>query len=114
MALKSGCEGAFKMTARETIPDYRNNDTAPFIFFDQPIAWGTYGGIIQIELGARAMTATHNGEDERPAVTEIHIAARMRCSPVAARKLRDAIDRALVMFDRSQHAAAAAVDRLIA
>jgi hypothetical protein len=100
------------MTDREKILGYLNNENAPFVFFDGPIAWGTYGGIIEIEVGARAMTATHDGENELPAATEIHVVGRLRCSPTAARKLRDAIDRTLTMLDRSQDAMAAAVGKL--
>ena len=42
--------------------DYKNTETAPLIFFDGAIAWGTYAGVVQIELGARALCATTDGD----------------------------------------------------
>jgi hypothetical protein len=95
-----------------TMTAYKNTETAPIVFFDGPIAWGTYAGVIQIELGARCMSATTDGEHALPAAVEVHVAARLRCSPSAARKLRDAIDKTLTMLDRPQDAAAAVVGKL--
>src|SRR6202453_3093316 len=83
------------------ISTYRNTECAPTLFFDAPVAWPG-GAIIAVELGFRAMSPGGQGEGEGLAETECHIAGRLRCSPAAARLLRNALDKALNMSDRRQ------------
>lgn len=94
------------------IATYKNTETAPVIFFDGPVAWAIHDGVVAIELGIRAMVPVGDGEGEVPAGTEGHIAGRLRCSPAAARKLHEAIDKILTMLERSQSADAAVVGKL--
>jgi hypothetical protein len=89
---------------------YVNTLTAPVVYFDAPIVWGAFSGVIQIELGIRASVPSQGGEDVA-AETEVHVSGRLRCSPSAARRLRDALDRALAMLEQPQ-AAAAVVGKL--
>jgi hypothetical protein len=96
------------------ITTYRNTETAPTLFFDAPVAWAIHDGVVAIELALRAMVPVGDGEGEGEAGpdTEGHIAARLRCSPEAARRLRDVLDKTLTMLDRPQDAAAAVVAKL--
>jgi hypothetical protein len=82
--------------------DYKNTETAPLIYFDGAIAWGTYAGVVQIELGARAMCATTDGDLGAPAEVAVHVSGRLRCSPAAARQLRDVIDKSLAKPEQPQ------------
>jgi hypothetical protein len=69
-----------------------SSERAQFIYFDGPATFGTSGGVIQIELAAN--TIMPEGAGTR---TDVVITAHLRCSPGAARALKDAIDRALEM-----------------
>jgi hypothetical protein len=99
-------------SGHSSIAAYRNTETAPVVFFDGPVAWAVLDGVIAIELGVRAMVPVGEGEGEVGAETEGHIAARIRCSPAAARHLRDVIIQTLDMLDRPQNAAATALGKL--
>jgi hypothetical protein len=92
--------------------DYKNSESAPLICFSGAIAWGNYDGIVEIELGARALCATDDGAFGAPASVEVHVVGRLRCGPAAARQLRDVIDRALALPEKSQSADAAVVGKL--
>ncbi len=74
-----------------------SSELAPFIYFDGPATYGVSGGIIQIELAAN--TVVPEGAGTR---TDVVITAHLRCNPMAARGLRDAIDRALGMTGMEQ------------
>ena len=74
-----------------------SSELAPFIYFDGPATYGINGGVIQIELAAN--TVMPEGTGTR---TNVVITAHLRCSPGAARGLRDAIDRALAMTGMEQ------------
>jgi hypothetical protein len=88
--------------------DYKNTETAPLIFFDGAIAWGTYAGVVQIEFGARALCATTDGDLGAPAEVAVHVFGRLRCSPAAARQLRDVIDKSLEKLEQPHGADVAA------
>jgi hypothetical protein len=69
-------------------------------------------GVVAIELAIRAMVPHGDGEGPDGPDTEGHIAARLRCSPEAARRLRDVLDKTLERLGRPQDAAAPVVAKL--
>ena len=94
------------------ITTYRNTENAPTVFFDAPVAWSLHDGVVAIELAIRAMVPHGDGEGPDGPDTEGHIAARLRCSPEAARRLRDVLDKTLERLGRPQDAAAPVVAKL--
>jgi hypothetical protein len=82
---------------------YENVDTAPIVYFDIAPAHGVIGGAVQIELAVRILNAVSDGKVETKFITS----GRLRCSPVAALNLRNAIDAALVMMSEQPQAPAA-------
>ena len=85
-------------------PPFKNAPTAPFIFFDFAPAYGVLGGAIQVELAARTLIPDPNGTD---VATEVIPTAHLRCSPIAAGFLRDALTAALEMLTKLQEPSAA-------
>jgi hypothetical protein len=81
-------------------PPYKNADSAPFVYFDIAPVFGTMAGAIQIELASRILSPT----DDRKIATEFVTTGRLRCSPAAARELREAIDKSLELLAQSQEA----------
>jgi hypothetical protein len=90
-------------TEKNELIIYENVDTAPIISFDMAPAHGIMGGQVQIELACRILNAQSDGSVEIKFITS----GRLRCSPVAALSLRDAIDAALKMLEQPQQAPAA-------
>lgn len=70
----------------------QNSEQAPFIHFDGVAAFGSSGGTVQLELAANALAPV--GGSVR---VDLVMVAHLRCNPVAAMRLRDAIDKALQM-----------------
>jgi hypothetical protein len=92
-------------------PAYKNDDTAPFVYFDVVPTYGIMGGTIQIELAARTLTPNPNG----PPITEFVATGRLRCSLAAANQLREAIDKTIKMLmdaQAEQHSEPAAAAKL--
>jgi hypothetical protein len=89
-------------------PSFKNPDSTPFIYFDIAPFFGIMAGAIQIELAARTLSPT---QDERIS-TEFITTAHLRCSPAAARHLREAIDKSLEMLERPHEPLAASVGKL--
>lgn len=74
----------------------RNNDDAPFIFFDKVTVVGAMtGSVIQIELGATALS----GHADETTSAEVVTVARLRCSAEAATALRNATHHALKLLE---------------
>ncbi len=71
-----------------------SSERAPFIYFDGAVTYGVNNGAIQIELAAN--TIVPDGVTTR---TDVLISAHLRCSPAAARGLREAIEKALEMIE---------------
>jgi hypothetical protein len=94
------------------ITTYRNTENAPVIHFDAPVAWALHDGVVAIELAIRAMVPVGDGEGDVGPDTEGHITARLRCSPEAARRLRDVLDKTLERLERPQGAVAPIVANL--
>ena len=65
---------------------------APFIYSDGVTTFGVQTGVIQIELAANTTVPDGSGTK-----IETLIVAHLRCSPQAAKAIRDAIDKALAM-----------------
>jgi hypothetical protein len=85
-------------------PPYHERPDAPVVYFDLIAAHGIMNGAIQIELACRVLTPG-DGTDVTIGFTP---SGRLRCSPVAARGLREAIDAALKMLEQPQEAPTAA------
>jgi hypothetical protein len=65
---------------------------APFIYFDNVATWGLLAGLITVTLSAqRALVGTDGA-----AATDNVAIAYLRCNILAARSLRDALDKALL------------------
>lgn len=71
------------------------NATAPFIYFDAAVTFGTNNGVIEIELASRSIVPANGTRNE------VIMTAHLRCSPNAAASLREAIDKALAMLANS-------------
>ena len=85
------------------------NATAPFIYWDGVAAMGINNGAIELELCSRTMIPTPPSHETR---VEIIITAHLRCSPAAARLLREAIDKVLNMQNQAQQQPVATPGRL--
>jgi hypothetical protein len=83
--------------SKTTIPPFKNREDAPIIYFDLAPAFGVMAGAVQIELSARTLTPV---PDSTEVLIEFITAARLRCSPAAARLLRSSIDEALKMIEQ--------------
>jgi hypothetical protein len=81
----------------------KNLENAPVVYFDNAPAFGVMDGIIQIELAAGAISVGSGGE----AKLEFVSTARIRCSPAAAARLRDTLDKSLQMLAKSHDQCAA-------
>ncbi len=88
---------------KNELPVYENVETAPIVYFDMAPAHGVMGGLIQIELACRILNAQPDGSVETKFITS----GRLRCGPVAALNLRNAIDASLKMLEQPQQAPAA-------
>jgi hypothetical protein len=72
--------------------------TAPIIYFDYAPTCGIHAGVIQIELAARTLLPLGKGNvDSR--MVEV---GRLRCSPAAAKNLKEALEAALRMLEQPQ------------
>lgn len=94
----------------EVNPSFRDSTSAPFVYFDTAPVFGIVAGTVQVELVSRTLVPTVDGG----AKSEFQVTGRLRCSPQAARNLRDALSRALTMLEAppSDHAHAAHGEKL--
>jgi hypothetical protein len=77
-------------------PPYEHSGSAPFIYCDGSGAYGVMNGAIQIELASRILIPRADGGTDVKFVTTGHL----RCSPAAAKLIREAIDGALKMLEQ--------------
>ena len=77
---------------------YKTVSTCPLIYFDFVPTHGIMGGAVQIELAARTLAPSQAGG----VISETIEVGRLRCSPTAAKFLRDALDAALKMLENPQ------------
>ena len=91
-----------------TTPPYVNCEAAPVIYFDFVPAHGVIGGAIQIELAGRTLMPMPDGSVS----IEVLCTGRLRCSPIAAGFLRDALEAALKMLEQPQEQPAVASGKL--
>jgi hypothetical protein len=76
---------------------YVSIPTAPIIYFDYAPIHGMFAGaIIQIELAARTLSPLPNGS----VVSRMVEVGRIRCSPAAAKNLKEALEAALKMLEQ--------------
>src|SRR5947209_8432345 len=74
-----------------------SSEQAPFIYFDGVSCMGTHNGAIQIELAANSLMPEGTGVR-----VDVLVTAHLRCGPVAAAALREAIDKALELLKQGQ------------
>lgn len=72
-------------------PFLKNAGAAPIVYFDNAPVRGTYSGNIEVELAARMLMPKPDGS----VVAEMSCTAHLRCSPLAARILIEALANAL-------------------
>jgi hypothetical protein len=92
-----------KPPAEAVPPPYEDNSTAPVVYFDLVPAHGTMNGAVQIELASRILAPA-----EGTVAIKFMTTGRLRCTPAAAKFLRDAIDAALKMQELPQEIQTAA------
>jgi hypothetical protein len=85
-------------TEPSDLAGYKDVSTAPFVYFDKIAAHGFMNEAIQIELASRILIPLTDGGVE----VRYDTSGRLRCSPAAARYLRDAINSALRMLEEPQ------------
>ena len=86
--------------ATETLPpsvELGDPDAVPIVYFDHVPCYGVTNGSIQLELAASVLKPNADGKTKSVLIGTAHL----RCSPLAARHLRDAIDRLLATMTRS-------------
>lgn len=81
-----------------TAPMIKGSSTAPIVYFDNVPVMGTFSGNIEVELSARALMPKPDGS----VIAEMNCTAHLRCSPVAAAMLMDALQKSLAMLERQQ------------
>jgi hypothetical protein len=74
-----------------------SSERAPIVYFDGASCFGHHNGMIQVELAANLLLPV--GAAVRVDVVQT---AHLRCSPAAARALREALDKALAMYEQGQ------------
>ncbi|QQO23981.1 hypothetical protein JJB98_30960 [Bradyrhizobium diazoefficiens] len=74
-----------------------SSERAPIIYFDGASCFGHHNGAIQIELAANLLMPV--GAAVRVDVVQT---AHLRCSVAAALALREALDKALAMYQQGQ------------
>jgi hypothetical protein len=85
-------------------PTYQSVTTAPIVYFDQSPAHGTVNGTIEVDLAIRALNPNAEGGVDIAVITS----GRLRCSPIAAKLLVEALNSALRMFEDQTNKPAAA------
>jgi len=68
-------------------PPYDDSSNAPFVYFDLAPIHGVMSGAVQIELASRTFAHV-----DGVVAVKFMTTGRLRCSPTAAKHLRDAID----------------------
>lgn len=77
-------------------PLLRNVGTAPVVYFDSVPVFGTFGGVIEMELSTRVMLPKADGG----VIVESMCSAHLRCPPAAAGQLIESLQRALKMLEQ--------------
>lgn len=79
-------------------PLLKNSAAAPIVYFNNVPVMGTYGGDIEIELAIGCLMPKPDGK----VVRELNCSAHLRCSPIAAAQLMDALEKALAIHAKQQ------------
>lgn len=75
-------------------PLMKNAVAAPTVYFDTVPVYGTFGGVIEIELAQRILMPKADGG----VTADMSCASHLRCSPQGAMVLVDALTKALAML----------------
>jgi hypothetical protein len=89
--------------ADDNAPVFKDNPNAPFIYFNIAQSFGVIAGAIEVELVARSLIPSTG-----TLTAEFVTIARLRCSPLAAASLRDALNSVLDLAKKVQEEGIAA------
>lgn len=92
-------------TGETNLPVYVECYDVPLVYFDMVPSHGIMNGAVQVELFARILHPVAVGSKVEIKFTT---SGRLRCSPAAAKDLRDALDSALKMLEQAQPSPVAA------
>jgi hypothetical protein len=76
-------------------PPFRDNSSAPFVYFDLVASNGVFSDAIQIELASRILAPRPDGGVD----VSFAPTGRLRCSPTAAIHLRNSLNQTLAMME---------------
>jgi hypothetical protein len=79
-------------------PGFRDNYTAPIVYFDGSATHGVVNGTIQIEVISRILIPLEDGGVK----VEFLTTGRLRCSSAAAKSLIESLQKCLEMIDLPQ------------
>jgi hypothetical protein len=74
----------------------RNVGTAPVVYFDNVPTFGSYVGIIELQLSTRVLLPKPDGG----VIVENMSTAHLRCPPASAQALIEALQRGLKMYEQ--------------
>lgn len=87
-------------------PLMKNAAAAPVIYFDNAPVMGAFSGNIEVELTSRVLIPKAGGG----VAAELNCVAHLRCSPMAAMALMEALEKALVLHGKQLEQGEAAGD----
>jgi hypothetical protein len=85
-------------SAAKSAPPVHGSDAAPIVYTDGATCCGTVDGVIQLELAANCLIP-HEDETKPPRRRTL-MTAHVRCSLGAAKRIRDALDKAIALIER--------------
>jgi hypothetical protein len=85
-------EAQTPQAAAVSIDDF-SVQNAPVLYFDTVPVCGNNQGVMSLMLGIKVIAPSRSGQT----ISKQRIVAHLRCTATAARHLRDAIDRALLL-----------------
>lgn len=89
-------------TRNPPVAAFRDNPSAPLVFFDFCQTYGVVGGTVVVALTARVVAPGEN--DAIPVTVPV---AHLRCTPAGAQNLVSALTSALKMLEQPQQIEAA-------
>lgn len=87
-------------------PLLKNAASAPMVYFDNVPVFGVFAGNLEIELAARMLMPKPDGS----VIAEMTCTAHLRCSPIAAVMLIEALQKALAMHAKQADAPSKLLD----
>ena len=78
-------------TSHQQMPLLKNAGTAPVVYFDGVPVFGTFNGMVELELVMRMMSPKPDGSVQ----VDMNCVAHLRCTVLAAEQLMDVLERVL-------------------